>query len=293
MIQNACVCGALVPMLLVAYAFLGRTLTPRWPRVLRVVQMLLVLLMVLVVGPEHTRVISIFAGAVLPLVLYAGDLRDRLLVAALLLTSVRTAEMTATSAWMLLTGGASAQSIAASWANYPAHVASALFAALVMALLLWAFARQLSAVRAGLHGRVMALVGLLAVQSASLLVLGNAILRDAPAEPRLYPMASAVCLLCVLADVELLRVAGRLRVREEELARARQLGAAVDELADRARREMEAVSEVAMLRHDVRNHLQVLRSLVECGDEDEAIEYARTLAQAWRSGEKDGGGRDA
>nr|WP_075575848.1 hypothetical protein [Olsenella timonensis] len=293
MIQNACVCGALVPMLLVAYAFLGRTLAPRWPRVLRVVQMLLVLLMVLVVGPEHTRVISIFAGAVLPLVLYAGDLRDRLLVAALLLTSVRTAEMTGTSAWMLLTSGASAQSIAASWANYPAHVASALFAALVMALLLWAFARQLSAVRAGLHGRVMALVGLLAVQSASLLVLGNAILRDAPAEPRLYPMASAVCLLCVLADVELLRVAGRLRVREEELARARQLGAAVDELADRARREMEAVSEVAMLRHDVRNHLQVLRSLVEGGDEDEAIEYARTLAQAWRSGEKDGGGRDA
>lgn len=213
MIQNACVCGALVPMLLVAYAFLGRTLTPRRPRVLRVVQMLLVLLMVLVVGPEHTRVISIFAGAVLPLVLYAGDLRDRLLVAALLLTSVRTAEMTGTSAWMLLTGGASAQSIAASWANYPAHVASALFAALVMALLLWAFARQ--------------------------------------------------------------------------------LGAAVDELADRARREMEAVSEVAMLRHDVRNHLQVLRSLVEGGDEDEAIEYARTLAQVWRSGEKDGGGRDA
>lgn len=207
MIQNACVCGALVPMLLVAYAFLGRTLAPRWPRVLRVVQMLLVLLMVLFVGPEHTRVISIFAGAVLPLVLYAGDLRDRLLVAALLLTSVRTAEMTATSAWMLLTGGASAQSIAASWANYPAHMASALFAALVMALLLWAFARQLGAVRAGLHGRVMALVGLLAVQSASLLVLGNAILRDAPAEPRLYPMASAVCLLCVLADVELLRVA--------------------------------------------------------------------------------------
>ena len=293
MIQNACVCGALVPMLLVAYAFLGRTLTPRRPRVLRVVQMLLVLLMVLVVGPEHTRVISIFAGAVLPLVLYAGDLRDRLLVAALLLTSVRTAEMTGTSAWMLLTGGASAQSIAASWANYPAHVASALFAALVMALLLWAFARQLGAVRAGLHGRVMALVGLLAVQSASLLVLGNAILRDAPAEPRLYPTASAVCLLCVLADVELLRVAGRLRVREEELARARQLGAAVDELADRARREMEAVSEVAMLRRDVRNHLQVLRSLVEGGDEDEAIEYARTLAQVWRSGEKDGGGRDA
>ena len=293
MIQNACVCGALVPRLLVAYAFLGRTLAPRWPRVLRVVQMLLVLLMVLVVGPEHTRVISIFAGAVLPLVLYAGDLRDRLLVAALLLTSVRTAEMTGTSAWMLLTRGASAQSIAASWANYPAHVASALFAALVMALLLWAFARQLGAVRAGLHGRVMALVGLLAVQSASLLVLGNAILRDAPAEPRLYPMASAVCLLCVLADVELLRVAGRLRVREEELARARQLGAAVDELADRARREMEAVSEVAMLRHDVRNHLQVLRSLVEGGDEDEAIEYARTLAQVWRSGEKDGGGRDA
>lgn len=293
MIQNACVCGALVPMLLVAYAFLGRTLTPRRPRVLRVVQMLLVLLMVLVVGPEHTRVISIFAGAVLPLVLYAGDLRDRLLVAALLLTSVRTAEMTGTSAWMLLTRGASAQSIAASWANYPAHMASALFAALVMALLLWAFARQLGAVRAGLHGRVMALVGLLAVQSASLLVLGNAILRDAPAEPRLYPMASAVCLLCVLADVELLRVAGRLRVREEELARARQLGAAVDELADRARREMEAVSEVAMLRHDVRNHLQVLRSLVEGGDEDEAIEYARTLAQVWRSGEKDGGGRDA
>lgn len=280
-------------MLLVAYAFLDRVLTLRWPRVLRVVQVATVLQMVLVMGEAHTRITSMLVSLVVPLVLYAGDLRDRLLVTSTLLISVRTAEMVGTSAWMLLTGGASAQSIGASWANYPAHVASALLAALVMGLLLWAFARQLDAVRAGLRGRVMVLVGFLLTQSVALLVLGNAIMRDSPADAPLFWAGAATCLLCVLADVEACRVAGRLRVREEELARARELGDAVDGLAERARLEMEVMSQTAMLRHDIRNHIQVLSALVEEGSEDEAAEYARTLARAWSSGEKDGGGRDA
>lgn len=88
------------------------------------------------------------------------------------------------------------------------------------------------------------------------------------------------------------RMAGRLRVREEELRRARELGEEVDLLAGRAQRELEAMSETAMLRHDARNHLQVLRSLLEGdgaeGRVAEAAEYARTLARAWSSGEKDG-----
>ena len=293
MFQSVCVFGALAPMLLVAYAFLGHVLTPRWPRVLSAVQVALVLLMLLVPGEGHTRVISIFAGAVLPIVFYVGDLRDRLLITSLLLVSLRTAEMVGTSVWMLLAGGASAQSVAASWANYPAHMASSLLAALVMALLLWAFARQISAVRAGLRGRVMALVGFLATQSAALLVLGNAVLRDAPDDATLLLTSAMVCLLCVLADVEAFRVAGRLRERDEELTRAREIEDAVNELASRARREMDAMSEVAMLRHDARNHLQVLRSLVEGGEEAEAAEYACALGRAWRSGKGDGDGRDA
>ena len=222
MFQSVCVCGVLVPMLLVAYAFLDHILTPRWPRVLSVVQVVLVLQMVLVVGAAHTRVTSIVASVALPVLLYADDLRDRVLAASLLLISVRAAEMVGTSVWMLLTGGAAAQSVAASWASYPAHVASSL-----------------------------------------------------------------------LADVEMFRMMGRLRVREGELARARELGLAVNELADRARREMEALSEAAMLRHDVRNHLQVLCTLVERGDEAEATGYARGLVRAWGPGGRGDGDRGA
>ena len=293
MIQSFCVCGALVPMLLVAYVFLDHALTPRWPRVLRVVQVLLVLLMVLVQGDAHTRAISIFAGMVMPIALYAGRVRDRVLVASLLMTSVRAAEMVGTAVWMLLTGGAPTQSIGASWASYPVHVLSSLVAALILAVLLWAFARQLGYVRASLRGHAMALVGFLATQSAALLVLGYAILRGSPDNALLIVMAAAVCLLCVAADVEAFRVAGRLRVRDEELSRSRELGEAVDMLAERARSEISAMSEAAMLRHDVRNHLQVLRSLVEAGDDAEAAEYALSLSRAWRSGEREGGERDA
>lgn len=291
MFQSVCVCGVLVPMLLVAYAFLDHILTPRWPRVLSVVQVVLVLQMVLVVGAAHTRVTSIVASVALPVLLYADDLRDRVLAASLLLISVRAVEMVGTSVWMLLTGGAAAQSVAVSWASYPAHVASSLLAALVMSLLLRAFVRQLGPVRAGLGGRTRTLVGFLGTQAVALLVLGNAILRDAPGEVSLIAAATAVCLLCALADVEMFRMMGRLRVREGELARARELGLAVNELADRARREMEALSEAAMLRHDVRNHLQVLCTLVERGDEAEATGYARGLVRAWGPGGRGDGDR--
>ena len=292
MIQSAAVCATLVPMLLVAYAFLGSVLTPRWSRILLGVQALLVILMILLPGPAHTCVISIFASVVLPVAFYADDLRARLLAAALLLVSVRTAEMVGSSVWMLATGGASAQSIASSWANYPAHAASALFAALVMGLLLWVFARQFALVRAALHGHVMTLVAFLVVQSAALLVLGNAILRDAPDNAGLICSAAFVCLLCVIVDAGMLRVAGRLRVRDEELRRARELGHEIEELARRAQREMDAMSQTAMLRHDVRNHLQVLRSLLE-EDDAEATEYVRSLARAWASGKGRSGERHA
>lgn len=293
MVQSVCVCSALVPMILVAYAFLDHALAPRWPRVLRVVQVAVVLQMVLVPGELHTRITSMLMGTAFPMIFYAGDLRGRLLTTSLLLVSIRTSEMMGVSAWMFLTGDASSQSIVASWANYPAHVASSLFAAAVLGALLWAFARQLESVRARLRGRVMALVGFLAAQAAALLFLGNAVMRDSPANAPLFWATAAVCLLCVLADIEAFRVAGRLREREEGLRRARELGAAVDELAERARREMEAMSQTAMLRHDARNHVQVLRALIDGGDEAEALEYARELARSWRSGEKDGDGPDA
>lgn len=292
MLPYLCVYGMLLPMILVAFAFYGSLLTPRWPRALRLVQVVVLVQMVLIVPEDHTRLTSGFVG-LMPLIFYAGDLRYRLLICSVLLTTVKAAEMIAVSLWMLLAGGASSQSVASSWAHYPAHVTSALFAAAVMALLLWAFERQIGIVREHLGGRVLSIVGLLAAQSAMLYALGDSLMRDSPADAPLFWAASALCLLCVAADIGMFRVAGRLRARETELRRARELGAAVDELARRASLEMEAEAETAMLRHDARNHVQVLRSLIEGKDEGEARDYARSLAATWGAGEKGGGGRRA
>ena len=285
MVPYLCVYSTLLPMILVSFVFYGRLLTPRWPRFLLLVQVLVLVQMVLVVPEDHTRLTSGFVG-LMPLIFYMEDLRYRLLICSVLLTTVKAAEMTSVSLWMLLTGGASSQSVAASWAHYPEHLISALFATAVMALLLWAFERQIGVVREYLGARVMSIVGLLAAQSAMLYALGNSIMRDSPADAPLFWLASVLCLLCVAADIGVFRVAGRLRAREEELRRAHELSAVVDELARRASLEMEAEAETAMLRHDARNHVQVLRSLIEGGDEGEARDYARSLAAAWDLGEK-------
>lgn len=279
--------AAFLPQLLIAYAFLDRALTPRWGAALRVTQAAVAVLLVLPVGDTSTVGTALFVGVAMPLVFYKDDVRFRLLVAAQLTVVTSVSEFSGIAFWMIATGRAESNSVVESLAHYPAHVASSLLCAAVSALALWVFLRQLAVVRARLHGRELTLVGFLVLQAASINLFGKAIMLGLPDDAPLFWGAAVLGLLCLAADVEVLRAVGRLRLRELEARRVARMSRAVEELSAGARREMDALEEVAMLRHDARNHLQVLTSLIERGQRGEAASYARALSAALLSrGEK-------
>lgn len=279
--------AAFLPQLLIAYAFLDRALTPRWGAALRVTQAAVAVLLVLPVGDTSTVGTALFVGVAMPLVFYKDDVRFRLLLAALLTVVTSVSEFSGIAFWMIATGRAESNSVVESLAHYPAHVASSLLCAAVSALALWVFLRQLAVVRARLHGRELTLVGFLVLQAASINLFGKAIMLGLPDDAPLFWGAAVLGLLCLAADVEVLRAVGRLRLRELEVRRVARMSRAVEELSAGARREMGALEEVAMLRHDARNHLQVLTSLIERGQRGEAASYARALSATLSSrGEK-------
>ena len=279
--------AAFLPQLLIAYAFLDRALTPRWGAALRVTQVAVAALLVLPVGDTSTVGTALFVGVAMPLVFYKDDVRFRLLVAALLTVVTSVSEFSGIAFWMIATGRAESNSVVESLAHYPAHVASSLLCAAVSALALWVFLRQLAVVRARLHGRELTLVGFLVLQAASINLFGKAIMLGLPDDAPLFWGAAVLGLLCLAADVEVLRAVGRLRLRELEARRVARMSRAVEELSAGVMREMGALEEVAMLRHDARNHLQVLTSLIERGQRGEAASYARALSATLSSrGEK-------
>lgn len=279
---------AFLPQLVVAYAFLERALTPRWPVVLRVAQVAAAVLMVLPVGDTTTMGTVLLVGAVMPLVLYGGDVRLRLLVTSLLVTATQASDLVGIAFWMIATGGAESASVAASLAHYPAHVASSLLSAVVSALVLWAFQRQLLSVRAGIRGHEARLVAFLLMQALSLDLLGRGCMFHSPSDAPLFWGAAILGSVFLAADVEVLRAMGRLRAREADARRVERMSRAVEELSAGAQREVDALAEVSMLRHDVRNHLQVLRALVDQGEDVEAAAYARTLAEEWSTPRREG-----
>lgn len=273
--------AAFLPQLLIAYAFLDRALTPRLPVVLRVAQAVAAVLMVLPVGDNTTVGTALLVGVAMPLLLYGGDVRLRLLVASLLVTVTQASSLAGIAFWMIATGGAESSSVAASLAHYPSHVVSSLLSAVISALVLWAFQRQLSSVRAGVRGHEARLVAFLLVQALSLGLLGRGIAFRAPSDAPLFWGAAALGAAFLAADVEVLRAMGRLRVREAEERRVERMSRAVEELSVSAQNEVDALAEVSMLRHDVRNHLQVLNALVDRGEASEAAAYAHALAGEW------------
>lgn len=280
-----------VPMLLVSYHFTERMLRPRSTPVLRAVEALVAVFLIFPGADPTTISTVVVAGVVLPLICYRDDRRKRVLVSALLVTAVAVAEVLSISFWEAVTGGARAVTVEASWRNYPEHVTSALLGALVMGLVLWGLSRQLPDVLACLREGQVALAAFLVAQSVALLLTSVGCMFDTPATGPIFWVADVLCVLSLVADLEVFRAAGRLRVRGEEGRRARFYERHVERLAAQTRAEVDAMSEAAMMRHDLRGHWGVLRSLIARGEAGEAERYARELMAELDAGMPGAGGR--
>lgn len=92
--------------------------------------------------------------------------------------------------------------------------------------------------------------------------------------------------LCVIADSLALRSFGLLRKREEDRLRLERVQQSIAELEAHCAEELAALGECAMLRHDLRNHEQVIAALVNQGKLGEASTYARGLVDEWSPEDK-------
>ena len=274
----ALVYAAFLPLLAASYWFLDRMLVPRSRLAVRAVQAAVAIFSLLPVGDSTTIVTNVVICLVMPFALYRGGLRDRALVSMLSASAATTAELMGLSVWMLLTGGLPTVSWEVSWAHYLAHAASSLFSAVVLFAVLAAFSRQLGYARETLTGHAP-LIALLGAQSVALFILSKAAMVEASSDASLYWGLTVLCALCLVADVEVFRAAGRLRVIQDEERRAAELSRSLDELSERTREEIGALTEAAILRHDARNNLALVRSLVERGELVEAARLARGLAR--------------
>ena len=82
---------------------------------------------------------------------------------------------------------------------------------------------------------------------------------------------------CLVADVVALYSMTGYAEAERERERTRLLEERLDQYLTETSETLDATSEAARFRHDQRNHLQVVRSLVARGEKDQALAYVRDL----------------
>ncbi len=97
---------------------------------------------------------------------------------------------------------------------------------------------------------------------------------------------TGVILFALAALVAVLFSAERFNRAERERARSRELEDDLRAYLERSRAALLASGQVARFRHDQRNHLQVVASLIERGELDEARAYVHELTDALRAEEQ-------
>lgn len=125
---------------------------------------------------------------------------------------------------------------------------------------------------------LMPLVVLIFAQMIGLMVFYYASLEALAANPLYLLWSIAGSALAAAADVLLLRSVAHAADARLERDRARELAAAVEARVAEEGTALKEASRAARLRHDARNHLQILAGLIERGGLGTAAAYARGVA---------------
>ncbi len=207
----------------------------------------------------------------------------RLLIAFLCLSIAVLGELVGSAAYVLLFGGTINDAAAIAANPRPVVFVQVLDMACVLGL-----ARLLAPVTRGIAAQEMpAAVRLAAwvmpagfVSMAMLLTLG---ISCFPADTALLAPIVFLAAACLAVNVLALRAIVKARQEAQARARAAALELEIDAcLASYAELEAQA-TRAARLRHDARNHIGVLRGLMDGGEKDAALAYARALADEYGS----------
>lgn len=276
---------AFIPVYLVAFAFQGRMLVPRdaWaPWAGRALS--LVIPLALGSSKAASAIAVLIVGFGVTFLCYADGWRKKLFCAAALISAGAFCEAFGVSVWMVVTQGEPANDFAASWRNYPEHVASSLVAAAAIAVYLRVLERELRRLGDALATRrYMGFAVLFLLQALAFTLVSKATMVTAWRDGGLFFASAAAGFVCIASSVALMRSEGVLHERDRMRREADALQEDLDELLERYDAQRVQVSRVAVMRHDARNHLQVIRSLTKRGETARAAAYAREMAARARS----------
>lgn len=278
--------ASFLPYLLVAYAFFESALKPRggaWPRAAQLALFLAILLMPPTV-PWHWAQFLLIATIVITG--YQDTPSRKVLASSLLLVGHLFGEVVAVFFWLFLTGGAATASVKTSMAMYGSHLLSCLIGACFSLFATRMLAQQLKHLDEHLRRNEFWLSGAVVMQSSTFLFLRSTYFDSSPQSTTLLWFSMLGYALCVIADSLALRSFGLLRKREEDRLRLERVQQSIAGLEAHCAEELAALGECAMLRHDLRNHEQVIAVLINQGRLEEASAYARGLVDEWSPEDK-------
>lgn len=278
--------ASFLPYLLVAYAFFESALKPRGGAWLRAAQLALFLAILLMppTVPWHWAQFLLIATIVITG--YQDTPSRKVLASSLLLVGHLFGEVVAVFFWLFLTGGAATASVETSMAMYVSHLLSCLIGACFSLLATRMLAQQLKHLDEHLRRNEFWLSGAVVMQSSTFLFLRSTYFDSSPQSTTLLWFSMLGYALCVIADSLALRSFGLLRKREEDRLRLERVQQSIAELEAHCAEELAALGECAMLRHDLRNHEQVIAVLINQGRLEEASAYARGLVDEWSPEDK-------
>lgn len=278
--------ASFLPYLLVVYAFFESALKPRGGAWLRAAQLALFLAILLMppTVPWHWAQFLLIATIVITG--YQDTPSRKVLASSLLLVGHLFGEVVAVFFWLFLTGGAATASVETSMAMYGSHLLSCLIGACFSLLATRMLAQQLKHLDEHLRRNEFWLSGAVVMQSSTFLFLRSTYFDSSPQSTTLLWFSMLGYALCVVADSLALRSFGLLRKREEDRLRLERVQQSIAELEAHCAEELAALGECAMLRHDLRNHEQVIAVLINQGRLEEASAYARGLVDEWSPEDK-------
>lgn len=278
--------ASFLPYLLVAYAFFESALKPRGGAWLRAAQLALFLAILLMppTVPWHWAQFLLIATIVITG--YQDTPSRKVLASSLLLVGHLFGEVVAVFFWLFLTGGAATASVETSMAMYGSHLLSCLIGACFSLFATRMLAQQLKHLDEHLRRNEFWLSGAVVMQSSTFLFLRSTYFDSSPQSTTLLWFSMLGYALCVIADSLALRSFGLLRKREEDRLRLERVQQSIAELEAHCAEELAALGECAMLRHDLRNHEQVIAVLINQGRLEEASAYARGLVDEWSPEDK-------
>lgn len=223
----------------------------------------------------------------LPLPFWRAPLAHRLLASSASICLKLALEMLMGVVWILATGTPNASYDAASLSPVLSVLGRVLFLVLYLGgatLLLRAGSRIRSdAVR---RMSLVPLCALVMVQVAVIELLFLPGFAELGGEVPYYLGGLLVLVVCVLADVALFAASRRYFEERGEREYADALERSLDECLREEAARMTVLRDAARVRHDLRNHLQVVSGLISRGRVAEAGAYARRMAEG-----APGGGR--